>query len=73
MITDLLFDRRPEHHASDMLLGMAAGAAIGAAGAMLASQNQCQMKRTAHKMAKGAEHAVMKLDKMVSDFVDEHK
>lgn len=73
MMMDMLFDRRPPHNAADMLMGMAAGAAIGAAGAMLAGQNQRQMKRTAHKMAKGAEHAVMKLDKMVSDFVDEHK
>lgn len=73
MIMDMLFDHRPSHSASDMLLGMAAGAAIGVAGTMLAGQNQRQMKRTAHKMAKGAEHAVMKLDKMVSDFVDDHK
>lgn len=73
MMMDMLFDRRPAHHASDLLIGMAAGAAIGAAGMMMAEQNQRQMKRTAHKMAKGAEHAVMKLDKMVSDFVDEHK
>lgn len=73
MIMDMLFDRRPQHNASDMLLGMAAGAAIGAAGAMLAGQNQRQMKRTAHKVAKGAEQAVTKLDKMVTSFMDEHK
>ena len=31
-----------------------------------------QMRRTARKIAKGAEHAVSQLDKMVGDFV-EHK
>jgi len=57
---------------SGLLIGMAAGAALGAAGVMAAGQNQRQLKRTARKMAKGAEHAVMQLDKMVGDFVEQH-
>ena len=57
---------------SGMLLGMAAGAALGAVGVMAATQNQRQLRRTARKIAKGAEHAVSQLDKMVGDFV-EHK
>ena len=49
-----------EHTSSTapLLLGMAAGAALG------------QMRRTARKLAKGAEHAVSQLDKMVDDFVE---
>ena len=39
---------------------------------MAATQNQRQLRRTARKIAKGAEHAVSQLDKMVGDFV-EHK
>ena len=52
--------------------GMAAGAALGAAGVMATNTSQRQMRRTARKIAKGAEHAVSQLDKMVGDFV-EHK
>ena len=37
-----------------LLLGMAAGAALGAVGTMAMTQNQRQMKRTARKLAKGA-------------------
>lgn len=59
--------------AMTMLLGMAAGAAVGAAGMMAANQNPRQIKRAARKMAKGAEHAVMQLDKMVTDFMDDHR
>lgn len=55
-----------------MLVGMAAGAALGAAGVMAASQNQRQVKRTARKLAKGAEHAICQLDQMVTDFVEQH-
>lgn len=57
---------------SGLLLGMAAGAALGAVGVMAAAQNQRQVKRAARKMAKGAEHAVMQLDQMVGDFMDRH-
>ena len=63
-----------EHASSTapLLLGMAAGAALGAAGVMATNTSQRQMRRTARKLAKGAEHAVSQLDKMVGDFV-EHK
>ena len=57
---------------SGMLLGMAAGAALGAVGVMAATQNQRQVKRTARKLAKGAEHAICQLDKMVDNFVEQH-
>ena len=39
---------------------------------MATNTSQRQMRRTARKIAKGAEHAVSQLDKMVGDFV-EHK
>ena len=48
--------------ASGMLLGMAAGAA----------QNQRQLRRTTRKVMKGAENAVLQLDRMVGDFVEKH-
>ena len=59
---------RNEHRQSSgsgLLLGMAAGAALGAAGMMAMNQNPRQVK-----LAKGAEHAVTQLDDMVSDFVE---
>ena len=52
--------------------GQAAGAALGAVGTMAATQNQRQVKRTARKLAKGAEHAICQLDKMVDNFVEQH-
>ena len=58
--------------ASGMLLGMAAGAALGAVGVMAATQNQRQLRRTTRKVMKGAENAVMQLDKMAADFVEKH-
>ena len=62
----------PVSSAAPMLLGMAAGAALGAAGALAATQEQRQMKRTARKLAKGAEHAICRLDQLVDDFVEKH-
>ena len=41
-------------------------------GTMAATQNQRQVKRTARKLAKGAEHAICQLDKMVDNFVEQH-
>lgn len=58
--------------ASGMLLGMAAGAALGAVGVMAATQNQRQLRCTTRKMMKGAENAVLQLDRMVGDFVEKH-
>ena len=61
-------NRQPS--SGSVLLGMAAGAALGAVGTMAMAQNQRQVKRTARKLAKGAEHAVTQLDDIVSDFVE---
>ena len=58
--------------ASGMLLGMAAGAALAAVGVMAATQNQRQLRRTTRKVMKGAENAVLQLDRMVGDFVEKH-
>lgn len=58
--------------ASGMLLGMAAWAALGAVGVMAATQNQRQLRRTTRKVMKGAENAVLQLDRMVGDFVEKH-
>ena len=60
----------PVSSAAPMLLGMAAGAALGAVGTMAATQNQRQVKRTARKLAKGAERAMSQLDTMVTDLVE---
>ena len=49
---------------------MAAGAALGAVGTMAKAQNQRQVKRTARKLAKGAERAMSQLDTMVTDLVE---
>ena len=58
--------------ASGMLLGMAAGAALGAVGVMAATQNQRQLRRTTRKVMKGAENAVLQLDRMVGALVEKH-
>ena len=58
--------------ASGMLLGMAAGAALGAVGVMAATQNQRQLRRTTRNVMKGAENAVLQLDRMVGDFAEKH-
>ena len=58
--------------ASGMLLGMAAGAALGAVGVMAATQNQRQLRRATRKVMKGAENAVLQLDRMLGDFVEKH-
>ena len=66
---------RNEHRqsaGSGLLLGMAAGAALGAVGVMAATQNQRQLRRTTRKVMKGAENAVLQLDRMVGDFVEKH-
>ena len=59
-------NRQPS--SGSVLLGMAAGAALGAVGTMAMAQNQRQVKRTARKLAKGAERA--QLDTMVTDLVE---
>lgn len=57
-------NRQPS--SGSVLLGMAAGAALGAVGTMAMAQNQRQVKRTARKLAKGAERAMSQLDTMVT-------
>ena len=64
---------RNEHRANPsggVLLGVAAGAALGMAGTMMVTQNQRQVKRTARTIAKGAEKAICQLDELVGDFVE---
>ena len=51
---------------------LGAGAAVGAVGVMAATQNQRQLRRTTRKVMKGAENAVLQLDRMVGDFVEKH-
>ena len=58
-------NRQPS--SGSVLLGMAAGAALGT---MAMAQNQRQVKRTARKLAKGAERAMSQLDTMVTDLVE---
>ena len=45
---------------------------LGAVGVMAATQNQRQLRRTTRKVMKGAENAVLQLDRMVGDFVEKH-
>jgi hypothetical protein len=75
MILEEMFGRKPRHNGCDWLMGMLVGVAVGMAGALLLQNggSGCNMKRTAHKMAKGAEHAVEQLDKMVTDFTEHRK
>ena len=61
-------NRQPS--SGSVLLGMAAGAALGMASTMMVTQNPRQAKRTARKLAKGAEKAICQLDEMVGDFVE---
>ena len=65
--------KQRENSAAGMVVGMAAGAALGAAGAMMATQSKRQMRRNVRKVMKGAENAVMQLDKMATDFEKAHR
>lgn len=53
--------------ASGLMMGLAAGAAAGMAGMYWASQNKREVKRAAKKLARGAENAVQKMDRMMTD------
>lgn len=46
--------------------GAAVGMAVGAAVMYAATQDERQVRRTVHKMAKSAEKAIIGLDRMVS-------
>ena len=45
--------KQQTNHTSGVLLGMAAGAALGAVGVMAATQDQRQLRRTTRKVMKG--------------------
>lgn len=62
--------KQRENSAAGMVVGMATGAVLGAA--MMATQSKRQMRRNVRKVMKGAENAVMQLDKMAADFVEKH-
>lgn len=47
------------------MAGLAAGMAVGAAAVCIATQDQRRMRRTVHKLAKGAEKTLADLDKAV--------
>ena len=64
--------QRAESSAAGVVMGMAACAALGAAGALAATQSKRQMRRNVRKVMKGAENAVLQLDKMATDFVEKH-
>ena len=53
-------------------VGRCSLAVILPAGAMMATQSKRQMRRNVRKVMKGAENAVMQLDKMATDFVEKH-
>ena len=64
--------KQQTNHTSGVLLGMAAGAALGAVGVMAATQDQRQLRRTTRKLMKVAENDVLHLDKMFVDFGEKH-
>lgn len=55
-----------DHSASNIILGMAAGAAVSAAGIYYASQNQRQVKKATKKLGHTAENAISSIDKAVT-------
>lgn len=59
--------KQQKMNSAGMMATLAAGAAAGAAGMYLASQNKREMKRAAKKIARGAENALQKVDKVVTD------
>ena len=64
---------RSTSSAAGMVAGHGRGGGPGGRGrATAATQSQRQLRRTARKVMKGAENAVMQLDKMAADFVEKH-
>lgn len=51
----------------NIAMGLAAASAVGA-GAYLASRNQREVKKMAKKVARGAEKAVLDIDRMASRY-----
>ena len=64
--------KQQTNSAPGILMCLTAGAALGAVGTLAATQNQRQLRRTTRKVMKGAENAVLQLDRMVGDFVEKH-
>ena len=58
---------KQNHTAMNVAMGLAAASAVGA-GVYLASQNQREVKKMAKKVARGAEKAVLDIDKMASKY-----
>jgi hypothetical protein len=61
--------REQNHTATNILLGMAAGAAVSAAGMYLASQNERELKHLAKKVTHGAENALGGLETVLDNFM----
>ncbi|MFI3170207.1 MAG: hypothetical protein R3Y06_09710 [Faecalibacterium sp.] len=55
------------NNSTNVLLGMAAGAAVSAAGMYYATHNQKEMKKMAKKISHTAEHAMSGIDNVVSN------
>jgi hypothetical protein len=60
MLMEMLFGHKMQskHCACDLLIGMAAGFAVGAAAVVALQENHCTMKHAVHKMEKIADQAV---------------
>ena len=61
--------KEEKHEMSGLLLGMAAGAAVSAAGMYLAGQNERDLRRLAKQVTHGAENAVGGIENMVDHFL----
>ncbi len=60
---------KDDHTVSNVLLGMAAGAAVSAAGLYLANQNERELKHLAKKVTHGAENAVGGIENVLGSFL----
>ncbi len=61
--------KEQDRMATDVLLGVAAGAAVSAAGMYLANKNERELRRIAKKVTHGAENAVGGLENMLDNFL----
>lgn len=59
--------QKKDQTAKNIAMGLAAASAVGA-GAYLASRNQREVKKMAKKVARGAEKAVLDIDRMASRY-----
>ncbi len=58
--------KQTQHSASNVLLGMAAGAAVSAAGMYYASHNQKEVRKMTKKITHTAENAMDGIDKAMN-------